>query len=267
MLGDRAPLIRTQFGEALPGGVAEHRAGVDAVKIAGPIQLGAEQPDQAFPQAKGVSAANGEGKYRHGGGRDRRAGGRQAASRPPHDYARPGRNDRRQRRKEDQPEGGAASRRGLNQPLRLFQLPHQLRCGRRTVRRSLGQSPTERRLDARRKVGSRRRTGGTGSSACRAMISRGVRPPNGADPASISYTTQARLYTSLRPSRSAAPAACSGLMYEGVPMASPIAVAPPWGPARSTARATPKSAMNACPSESRMFSGLMSRCTTPRACA
>ena len=52
MLGDRAPLIRTQFGEALPGGVAEHRAGVDAVKIAGPIQLGAEQPDQAFPRPR-----------------------------------------------------------------------------------------------------------------------------------------------------------------------------------------------------------------------
>jgi serine/threonine protein kinase len=34
-----------------------------------------------------------------------------------------------------------------------------------------------------------------------------------------------------------------------------------------TARAMPKSATMAWPAEKRMFSGLMSRCTTPRECA
>ena len=38
-------------------------------------------------------------------------------------------------------------------------------------------------------------------------------------------------------------------------------------PAWLTASAMPKSATSAAPSCSRMFSGLMSRCTTPRLCA
>ena len=55
-------------------------------------------------------------------------------------------------------------------------------------------------------------------------------------------------------------------MYAGVPTATPVTVsAPP--PAASTARAIPKSATTACPLSSSTFSGLMSRCTTPRLCA
>ena len=55
-------------------------------------------------------------------------------------------------------------------------------------------------------------------------------------------------------------------MYAGVPTARPVSVscAPP---AALTARAIPKSATTACPLWSRMFSGLMSRCTTPWRCA
>ncbi len=55
-------------------------------------------------------------------------------------------------------------------------------------------------------------------------------------------------------------------MYAGVPMIVPVWVS--WlSPAASSARAMPKSATTALPPESRMFSGLMSRCTTPRLCA
>ncbi len=86
-------------------------------------------------------------------------------------------------------------------------------------------------------------------------------------PTSISYTTHARLYWSLRPSISYEPVDCSGLMYAGVPMMVPVCVrcCPP--PAALTARAIPKSVTTAVPPDSMMFSGLMSRCTTPWLCA
>ena len=56
-------------------------------------------------------------------------------------------------------------------------------------------------------------------------------------------------------------AACSGLMYAGVPTAIPVPVnfSPP---AAVIARAIPKSVTTACPASNRMFSGLISRCTT-----
>jgi len=54
--------------------------------------------------------------------------------------------------------------------------------------------------------------GETISSEWRAMIARAVGPVNGGSPTSISYTTHARLYSSLRPSISLAPVDCSGLM-------------------------------------------------------
>jgi hypothetical protein len=55
-------------------------------------------------------------------------------------------------------------------------------------------------------------------------------------------------------------------MYIGVPIAIPVSVSfePP---AAVIARAMPKSATTACPAESRMFSGLMSRWTTSWLCA
>jgi hypothetical protein len=55
-------------------------------------------------------------------------------------------------------------------------------------------------------------------------------------------------------------------MYCGVPTTSPVPVMR-GSAAASAARAMPKSATIASPSYSRMFSGLMSRCTTSRACA
>ncbi len=68
---------------------------------------------------------------------------------------------------------------------------------------------------------------------------------------------------SLRASTSSSPIACSGLMYAGVPMANPVPVrrSPP---ATCRARAIPKSATTARPPVSSTFSGLISRCTTPR---
>jgi len=53
---------------------------------------------------------------------------------------------------------------------------------------------------------------GTSSSECRAMIAIGVGPVKGGWPISISYTTQASEYWSLRPSMRLSPSACSGDM-------------------------------------------------------
>ena len=109
--------------------------------------------------------------------------------------------------------------------------------------------------------------GDTESSECRAMIACAVDPVNGGSPTSISYVTHSRLYSSLRPSISTLPVACSGLMYAGVPMTVPVCVMWCASPAALSARAMPKSATTAVPPESMMFSGLMSRCTTPWLCA
>ncbi len=66
---------------------------------------------------------------------------------------------------------------------------------------------------------------------------------------------------SVRPSSACSPTLCSGLMYAGLPTAIPVSVT--LSPAAAViARAIPKSATTACPLSSRMFSGLMSRCTT-----
>jgi len=54
--------------------------------------------------------------------------------------------------------------------------------------------------------------GETMSIEWRASTAWAVGPVNGGSPTSISYTTHARLYWSLRPSISAPPAACSGLI-------------------------------------------------------
>ena len=92
----------------------------------------------------------------------------------------------------------------------------------------------------------------------RAKIASAVAPVYGGSPTNISYSTQPRLYTSLRASTSPAPLACSGLMYAGVPIVTPVAVRRS-SPADVIARAMPKSANRACPPLSRMFSGLTSR--------
>ena len=66
-------------------------------------------------------------------------------------------------------------------------------------------------------------------------------------------------------------AACSGAMYCGVPIEVPTRVSVSFldwlCSATDSALATPKSATHADPPESSTLSGLMSRCTTPRACA
>src|SRR5688572_4558758 len=56
-------------------------------------------------------------------------------------------------------------------------------------------------------------------------------------------------------------------MYAGVPNAKPADVSVSATTASDSAFATPKSVTTACPSDSRTFSGLRSRCTTPRAWA
>lgn len=69
---------------------------------------------------------------------------------------------------------------------------------------------------------------------------------------------------SLRPSTwVVSPSACSGAMYEGVPMAVPIRVASTPEPG-SRMRATPKSSTFTSPaSVMKMLPGLMSRWTIP----
>src|SRR2546430_649451 len=68
--------------------------------------------------------------------------------------------------------------------------------------------------------------------------------------------TQARLYRSLRPSRSRSPAACSGLMYSGVPMVRPTSVTFLPSHDWQIARAIPKSAITAVPVASNHVFGL-----------
>ena len=110
-------------------------------------------------------------------------------------------------------------------------------------------------------VSRRRRADGTGSLKRLAMIAWLVGPVNGGSPVSISYNTHPSPYTSLRPSSARSPAACSGLMYAGVPSTTPVRVrlTPP---AASSAPAMPKSATIASPPDRRMFSGLTSRWMT-----
>ena len=64
-------------------------------------------------------------------------------------------------------------------------------------------------------------------------------------------------------------AACSGAMYAGVPIAMPsdVSDAPAASVEAESAFATPKSVTTAEPPERSTLSGLMSRCTMPRACA
>ena len=103
--------------------------------------------------------------------------------------------------------------------------------------------------------------------ACTASISTGVVVPHGCFPVSISYATTPVEYRSARgPTRSASTIA-SGAMYVGVPMAMPGEVTPLCEPGPAIAFAMPKSASSAFVPDRKMFSGLMSRCTTPCAWA
>ena len=87
---------------------------------------------------------------------------------------------------------------------------------------------------------------------------------NGTRPVSISKAMQARAYWSALAS-SAFPIACSGAMYDGVPMTVPVAVRPE---TESALRARPKSARSGRPAESRRtFPGLTSRWRIPFAWA
>ena len=58
------------------------------------------------------------------------------------------------------------------------------------------------------------------------MIACALAPVTGGSPASISYSTAASEYTSLRASMPRSPVACSGLMYCGVPSESPVSREP-----------------------------------------
>ena len=115
--------------------------------------------------------------------------------------------------------------------------------------------------------------GGGGSVRCAVMSACGVMcRANGCAPASISYESRPHAYRSVRWSTVSA-TACSGAMYAGVPIEPPACVsvaltasllpsAPPSAPSRCR---SPRS--SACPSCSRTFSALMSRCITPWRCA
>ena len=87
-------------------------------------------------------------------------------------------------------------------------------------------------------------------------------PVNGGSPASISYSTAASPYTSERASIRFSPLACSGLMYSAVPTVIPVPVIedpPAVVPLSAKSLAIPKSLTIACPRDSRMLPGLMSR--------
>ena len=85
---------------------------------------------------------------------------------------------------------------------------------------------------------------------------------NGGRPASDSNSTTPSEYTSVRPSTSGAPAACSGLMYSSVPTTNPLRVTRS-SPECAMARAIPRSTSTAPCGESTMLSGLMSRWAMP----
>ena len=102
---------------------------------------------------------------------------------------------------------------------------------------------------------------------CAASTCCGAIPLNGGRPQSISYAIAPTAYRSARWSTCGSAAACSGAMYAGVPSATPSEVSVEPFAESLTAFATPKSVTIACWPEMRMLSGLMSRCTTPCACA
>ena len=90
-------------------------------------------------------------------------------------------------------------------------------------------------------------------------------PGKGRTPASICSSIVATAYTSVA-GDSASPRACSGAMYAGVPMTSPRRVSTV--PGLPETLAMPKSVTLRTPLAAKsMFSGLMSRCRTPRRCA
>ena len=91
-----------------------------------------------------------------------------------------------------------------------------------------------------------------------------VSAANGRRPVTLSTRTSASEYRSERAS-SCAPRACSGDAYRAVPNTAPAGSVQL---ASARARARPKSATRTMPcSSNRRFAGLMSRCSTPRACA
>src|SRR5215207_10404108 len=110
---------------------------------------------------------------------------------------------------------------------------------------TLASARTIARATAGGTVSRSRRTDGTGSTSRFERIEYGVAPAYGTSPASISNSTQARLYWSLRASAPSS-SACSGLMYSGVPTTSPVPVMRD-DAAALTARAMPKSATMASP--------------------
>ena len=106
-------------------------------------------------------------------------------------------------------------------------------------------------------------SGGGGSLTCASASATAVSASNGRRPASISYATTPRAYTSDRPV-AGRPTAASGARYWAVPMTSPVLVIA----TASAARAMPKSVSFAVPSGSmRMLAGLTSRWIRPFLCA
>ena len=105
--------------------------------------------------------------------------------------------------------------------------------------------------------------GGTGSSRSTLYMMVVVDSPvNGFSPVSSWYSTTPQENRSLRPSTGWL-VNCSGDMYEGVPSTAPVCVS-----SDAPMRAMPKSATLTRPPASRIrLAGLMSRCTTPCACA
>ena len=114
----------------------------------------------------------------------------------------------------------------------------------------------------REMCGANRFRSGIAVKRC-ATVSIVVVPLNGGRPANISHTMHAKLYTSERWSRLGSPLACSGLTYAGVPAEESSSDRFPHSKnSACTAREIPKSATNACRSDSRTFSGFTSQWST-----
>ncbi len=97
-----------------------------------------------------------------------------------------------------------------------------------------------------------------------------VWPTNGFRPASAQYKMTPIAQMSVRASTCAAPSVCSGDMYSGVPMSTPMPVLPAFSPSvnfempKSMSLTSRRPGSGSC---KKMFSGLRSRWTMPLACA
>ena len=97
-----------------------------------------------------------------------------------------------------------------------------------------------------------------------------VAPPKASTPVSALYKIAPIAQMSVRWSTPAAPSACSGDMYSGVPMSTPTPVLPSLPPCENFEMPKSMSLTSSRPGDGscrKMFSGLRSRWTMPTMCA